>query len=232
MESGYTTTQIWDAKSCQPIGPPLKQEDDVSGVSFSPDGTRLLTTSRVWDVRTGIPLAAESAETLTAFCAGVKLDPELGSLRFLSRADRMALREKLAPLSSTSEDWRFVMNLSLPRDPRTSLASPRMALTNNDAVTRLIEKSPFGNIFEAAACDPSHPLLTFAYAVFEVAKNPLRPADPARAAWLCDYGMKRLPANMSATDLRAGAKLVEQVAGKLPEQKKHVLTLLDRARDK
>ena len=56
---------MWDARSGQPIGAPLKHEKGVRSAQFSLDGTRVVTASddgsaRVWDARSGqaIGLAA------------------------------------------------------------------------------------------------------------------------------------------------------------------------------
>jgi hypothetical protein len=50
--------RVWDARSGQATGSPLQQEGWLTTVTFSPDGTRVVTadfdgTARVWDVRTG-----------------------------------------------------------------------------------------------------------------------------------------------------------------------------------
>lgn len=66
------------------------------------------------------------------------------------------------------------------------------------------------------------------------------PSKPIRAAWLCDYGMRRLPADLPAADLRLAATIVAKVAKSLPHEtpgqqesvrkvKTSVLSLLDRA---
>jgi hypothetical protein len=86
-----------------------------------------------------------------------------------------------------------------------------------------------GNIREALGADPGNPLLQFAHATTEAVENDGQPANPIRAAWLVDYGMKRLPADLTADELRIAARLIAKVAETLPEQKKHAITLLDRA---
>ena len=59
--SANQTTQIWDARTGDAVGVPLRSEgvdNMVTGATFSPDGRFVLTVSldhaaRVWDVRTG-----------------------------------------------------------------------------------------------------------------------------------------------------------------------------------
>jgi WD40 repeat protein len=57
------TARVWDARTGEPVGAPLKHGDEVNEVEWSPDGTRIATasddhTARVWDARTGQPASA------------------------------------------------------------------------------------------------------------------------------------------------------------------------------
>ena len=51
---------MWDARTGAALGKPLRHEDGVTSAQFSPDSTRVVTTSgetaRVWDARTGAAL--------------------------------------------------------------------------------------------------------------------------------------------------------------------------------
>jgi WD40 repeat protein len=55
------TAQIWDAVKGEPLGEPLRHDREIKRVSFSPDGTRVVTaggqTARIWDAATGEPLS-------------------------------------------------------------------------------------------------------------------------------------------------------------------------------
>jgi hypothetical protein len=69
--------QVWDTDTGKPIGQPLHHDNDVLTGCFSPDGLRVLTTSRdwtarVWDAQTGRPISEplrHSGPVLTA-CFG------------------------------------------------------------------------------------------------------------------------------------------------------------------
>jgi WD40 repeat protein len=55
------TAQIWYMRTRRPHAPPLAHDDLVNAVQFSPDGTRLVTSTtanrvRVWQVADGLPL--------------------------------------------------------------------------------------------------------------------------------------------------------------------------------
>jgi WD40 repeat protein len=63
-------TQIWNARSGEPVVTLRGQTEPVTSAAFSPDGTRLVTggdkTARVWNVRTGKPL-----QTFAGHSAGI-----------------------------------------------------------------------------------------------------------------------------------------------------------------
>jgi hypothetical protein len=53
--------RVWDARTGQPVGTPLRHQGQVNSAVFSADGTRVVTastdrTARVWDARTGQPV--------------------------------------------------------------------------------------------------------------------------------------------------------------------------------
>ena len=63
MHSGSwdDTVRLWDATTGHPIGEPLRHDNSVMSVAFSPDGRRIASgscdkTVRLWDVATGHPI--------------------------------------------------------------------------------------------------------------------------------------------------------------------------------
>jgi len=59
--SADRTARVWDARTGQPVTPPLAHDGEVVMAQFSPDGLRVVTASedfsaRVWDARTGQPV--------------------------------------------------------------------------------------------------------------------------------------------------------------------------------
>jgi hypothetical protein len=55
------TARLWDSRTGEQLGEPIKHDDPVLAVAYSPDGMTVLTgtqdrTARLWDARTGKPL--------------------------------------------------------------------------------------------------------------------------------------------------------------------------------
>lgn len=228
------TARTWDTMTGQQIGPPLKHGAEVRSAVFSPSGYQVLTasedrTARVWDAKPERHIGTALADSITAFCVGVRLNHRLGSVEVIASADRHSIWQKLKATLADFPDWRFAVEQTFPQDPQAALVSPHLVITVREATTRLIGTLNPANIQEAAELDPGHPLLPFAHALREAVKTDTQPANPIRAAWLIDYGMKRLPADTTAPDLRLAAQLIAAVAKTLPEQKPTALTLLERA---
>jgi eukaryotic-like serine/threonine-protein kinase len=231
------TARIWDARTGEAIGPPLKHNALVQIASFSADGTRLITasgdeTARIWDVQTDHFLPIDLTETLAAFACGARLDPARGTLKQLSYAERMSLWAELNRVLSESSAWRFAAGQTFARESKAALVSPQMLMTVREAATRLFAQIKIATIREAAAADPAHPVMPFAHAFIEAQGAEMKPVSPIRVAWLVDYGMKCLPADISAADLLLAAKFVANLAESMPELASTALLLLDRARSR
>jgi hypothetical protein len=216
----------------------LEQEHRIDynrRANFTPDGMRMVMgsdsgiVSRVWDIKSAEPIGPEIAEDLAAFWAGAKLDPEFGTLTQLNVEERLKIWEKLQPALSKLPDWRFASERFFSPDPKFTSVSRRMTITIREGATCLLSTQVPENIQQAAGVDPGNPLLPFAYATIDIGEDPKNSRNLVQAAWLCDYGVNRLPADLTAADLRHAAALVGTVAESLPDQKKTGRTLLDRA---
>jgi hypothetical protein len=224
----------------------------VLSASFSPDGTRVVTvswdkTARVWDAKTGPHIASNIVEDFTAFVVGARLNPELGGLELVSSEQRIALWKTLEPALAKLPDWRFAAAQTFPRDPTDcnrfskcdSHIAPGRDFTHSHIhrnrhprSRRYRHKSPllpFALAYvETTNTDQSLPLGNSTYT--ETPKTDTQAANPIRAAWLIDYGLKGLPSDTSAADLRIAADLVSKVAESVPKVAIHKETLLDRAK--
>jgi WD40 repeat protein/serine/threonine protein kinase len=73
VSDGEKIARLWDTHTGQPIGAPLRHPRPVRTVAFSPDGTRVVTSSHdlrsdattvhLWDTTTGRPLAPPTRHT-------------------------------------------------------------------------------------------------------------------------------------------------------------------------
>jgi len=93
------TARLWDARTGQARGEPLKHDGFVFSVAFSPDGSTVLTgsddsTARLWEVP---PPAAHEPERLRLSVevrTGSVFDEDTGTIRRLRQAEWLA-RQKL-----------------------------------------------------------------------------------------------------------------------------------------
>ncbi len=234
--SADRTARIWDAKTGQAIGAPFRHQAVVSNAAFSADGTRVLTaskdkTARIWELKGSSPIGKGSAEMFASFCAGARLDPSLGTMEFLDAEQRAELWKLVLPALATLPEWRFAAERFLPSRSTGAGGAHHSAMTIREMASRMISTGFSGCIREANSIDPGNPLIPFAFAVLEAEEEPelRQPSNRIRAAWLIDYGMKRLPADASAADLRVAAYHVAIVARSIREAQASALALLDRA---
>ncbi len=65
-----SAARVWDALRARPHTPAMRHQNTIQSVAFSPDATRLVTTSsdrtaRLWDANTGLPLTPPVPHTAT-----------------------------------------------------------------------------------------------------------------------------------------------------------------------
>ena len=72
--SGDGVAQLWDAGRGTPIGSPMRHEDEIRSVAFSPDGRYVLTaswdnTARCWSASDGSPVGPPMAHRDNVYTA-------------------------------------------------------------------------------------------------------------------------------------------------------------------
>jgi WD40 repeat protein len=99
---GEQAAGLWDVTTRKPIGPPLHHPAPLLGVTFAPDGRRLLTccgddTARVWEVPTPVGGTAERVRLWVEVLTGWELD-EARAARPISETELERRRVLLAEL--------------------------------------------------------------------------------------------------------------------------------------
>jgi WD40 repeat protein/serine/threonine protein kinase len=98
VSNGEKIARLWDTHTGQPIGAPLRHAKPVRTVAFSPDGTKVVTSShdlrsgatavQLWDAVTGRPLASPIRHT--SHVAALAFSPD-GRVLAMGDYDRNAL---------------------------------------------------------------------------------------------------------------------------------------------
>ena len=78
------TARVWDARTGQPVTPPLPHTGEVRAAVFNPQGTSVLTggkdkTARLWDAATGQPLCPPLAHPTDVRCVAFSPDGKLAA---------------------------------------------------------------------------------------------------------------------------------------------------------
>jgi WD40 repeat protein len=99
---GEQAAGLWDVTTRKPIGPPLHHPSPLLGVTFAPDGRRLLTccgddTARVWEVPAPVGGRAERVRLWVEVLTGWELD-EARAARPISETELKRRRARLEEL--------------------------------------------------------------------------------------------------------------------------------------
>ena len=84
------TARFWEVPTGRPIGSPLKHENTVFSVAYSPDGKTVMTgswdqTAQLWDASTGKPIGPSAATSRMGLGRGLQSGRQDGDHRELGR---------------------------------------------------------------------------------------------------------------------------------------------------
>jgi WD40 repeat protein len=131
------TARLWDARTGQPIGEPMRHDQPVWALAFSRDGTKILTGSgdrkggsaRLWDTATAQPLLASISHTTSV--ESVEFSPD--GQRFLTvcedqarlwqTADASPIGQPLTHLAPEFLDPRADASMSAAFSPEGNLVA-------------------------------------------------------------------------------------------------------------
>ncbi len=227
------TARRWDSFG-RSVGPAFLHPFPIFSGELSRDQSKLLTFGKdrcayVWDLSPRTRLSAEMAESVAIVCSGMRLEPNFGLPELVKPSQRTLAWEMLKASLPDGDDWRFVAELTFEQNADTARMSPSSTVSIRDCSRRLLERGDLVHFTEVYQTDPTYAVVPFAISLGEVQNSKEFERNPTRAAWLIDDGLKRLPANTAALDLRIAAHLIAKVAEILPEQKPKALDLLNRA---
>jgi WD40 repeat protein len=122
---------LWDVRTGLPLGEPLRHDDWVTYVAFSPDGRWVVTTScdrtaKIWEVPMATSPAPSWLADLAEAVGGQRIDEE-GVRRVVPLDDLWELRNRLLASTATDEytrwaKWFFADRSSRPISPSASVA--------------------------------------------------------------------------------------------------------------
>ncbi len=156
------TARVWDARTGQPQGEPMKHDSMIFSARFSPDGRRIVTasadqTSRVWDAQTGQPITGPlkhgDALTLAEFSIDGKRVLTLSSGGESPATARLWNAQTGQPLNepvTLDETWKDMVLPSSPDGERILTPGNGMvrvwdALTGRPLTSRMVYDPPSTN---------------------------------------------------------------------------------------
>ena len=156
---------LWDAQTGQPIGEPMHHADSITSVRFSPDGSRVLTSSRdgtaqLWDAATGRPAAPPLKCALWVYWAEFSSD----GYRVLTASGDGIIRIWDAQTSKlAAKEIPFVHYPDWPTQTRFSPDGQRVVAASDFQIARMWDAGsgsprngpiPSGNLIGLAAFTP------------------------------------------------------------------------------
>ncbi len=165
-----TVTRIIDAATGLPIGPELRMFADYSfSDSKATDDTVIFnseedeengskSSKRTWRIRAGKRLGGDIAVQLAEVAGGIKIDPATGSVRSVSRADRLSQLPQLLQAIGNDSDWRDAVERTLPWSETTSW-NHREHVNLSQYVAGLLASGDESAVTEAAILDPANEAL-------------------------------------------------------------------------
>lgn len=190
------TARIWSAETSVALGEPIPHGPETREAKFSP-GSRVIATLgsdgvvRLWPDFNGPKSASpEWIESFSQVVSGRRFSSTY-ALEDVPLLERWKLRQSLErtlqdSTGETDRDWVRLATWALSSGPDRKVG-PYADITHRELADREIETGLPDAIRDVLAYDPSHPLLQIASAGL--------PEHEKRAAFLREYGLKRLPAD-------------------------------------
>jgi hypothetical protein len=105
---------VWDVATGKPLGEPLQHKESVRAVSFSPDGTKLVTgsydnTARLWDVGGRIDEPVAHVLLWVEVLTGTTMD-ENGIIRPIWPGQLAKKHEELERLGGPPKEWKRILD--------------------------------------------------------------------------------------------------------------------------
>jgi hypothetical protein len=199
------TARVWDASTGQPLTEGLKHNGAVTSAHFSPDGLRVVTTSkdhnaRVWDVPLASPPIPDWLPELAEAVAGQRFNKKR-LLESVSADEHVRLRQMLATASGTDIYSHWARWFFADRSTRT--ISPFSSLTVPEYVQRRIQEDTLDGLNEAVRLEPTNGLAFARLAKQVLAQNDKdNPRREAEADLLSRRAVKLAPQDAEVTRIR------------------------------
>ena len=120
------TARVWDARTGQPVTPPLPHTDQVRAAAFNPNGTSVLTgstdkTARLWDAATGQPLCPPLVHPTGVRCVAFSPDGKLAATGCSGNTAHVWDAATGKPIGPVLQHGGLVRAIAFGRDSRVLL---------------------------------------------------------------------------------------------------------------